>query len=316
VLGEVSRMPEPFFKPDDRWIEWAQKEGVRLFRRRFEERRDEHHAGRPVHTITANVTPEGLADLRRARLLISRQAKRIVGLGKTIEILALEWTRRHDPLLVKLGLRRVPDTSLLPGSRYVPSEVDRTIRIRDDDRCIVPFCTHEFRVEDAHLVPHRAGGSCEAKNMAVLWCWHNWLELIGEIVLAGDADDPIVLDRHGEPLGERFRPELGCDGRPSRKPGEREPTPQEELAAFLGEARRSETPKEPAEPTPSEDDDDDPVWLVSLKDPEAEAPTPREPEVHGNASEGDPGEGDASEGGPGEGGGSEPEEGGEPRAPP
>ena len=42
-----------------------------------------------------------------------------------IGVIVEEWLVKHDPTRSKQGTRRLPDTSGLPGSRYVPSEVDR-----------------------------------------------------------------------------------------------------------------------------------------------------------------------------------------------
>src|SRR5262245_26867428 len=63
VLGDLARLPAEARADADRWLAWAEKDDVRTFRRRFEKRRDESRAGKPVCTLVANVTQATLDDV-------------------------------------------------------------------------------------------------------------------------------------------------------------------------------------------------------------------------------------------------------------
>jgi hypothetical protein len=215
VLGEVSQLPEAGRRPDDRWVEWAKTEDARTLRRRFERRRDELRAGQPVVPLTANVTPQGREDVERARVLLSRPAHFVFTIGQTIEAVFRDWLASNDPLRRTPGPRRTPDTATRPDDRYVPAEVDREVRRRDDDRCAVPFCAQPFWVERAHRVPHRDGSGRETKDLSVLCDFHNFLHEMGDLRLEGTADRPIFLDRDGVPLGRRAVWSLGWPGDPA-----------------------------------------------------------------------------------------------------
>jgi hypothetical protein len=156
VLGQVSEWPAQAREADP-WRAWAETLTTRELRRRFHRRRDELRTGEGVIEVTLYVTRKIRAAMDRARELASRRVHVPLTLGQTMGIVLEEWLATRDPLEQEPGTRRLPDTSGIPGSRYVPAEVDREVRARSDDRCRVPFCDHAFWVHRSHRVPHRDG---------------------------------------------------------------------------------------------------------------------------------------------------------------
>lgn len=205
VLGEVSAAPEPdFVRSDDRWIEWAETKSTRDFRRLFARRRDEVRSGESVTPVTAYVTARVLDDLERARTLVSRKAHAPLTMGQTLGIIVDDWLADHDPLRTTPGTRRLPDTSMLPGERYVPAEVDREVRARSEDRCMVPLCDSGTWVHRSHRVAHRDGGSREAAQLDLLCDYHHRLYEGGSLRIEGPADAPIFTDANGRRIDERM----------------------------------------------------------------------------------------------------------------
>ena len=108
----------------------------------------------------------------------------------------------------------MPDTGGVPESRYVPAEVDRAVRARSDDRCVVPFCDATNWVQRSHRVPHRSGGSREAEQLDLLCDYHHHLYETGAILITGPADAPIITDAYGRNIDERRPQVFGCEGPP------------------------------------------------------------------------------------------------------
>jgi hypothetical protein len=174
VLGEISMEPEVVQHGVD-WVALARSETTRDFRRAFLRRRDEIRAGAPVEPVTLYVTSATREEFGRARDLASRRARCPLTLGEAISVVVSEWLREHDPLRRAEGTRRVPDLSSDPGSRYVPAEVDRAVRARSGDVCIVPFCGHALWLERSHRVAYARGGGQEAANLDLLCGVHHEL---------------------------------------------------------------------------------------------------------------------------------------------
>ena len=170
----------------------------------FLRRRDEQRTGEPVAAVTAYVTRAAADDLERARALTSRKAHMALTMGQTLGIVVGDWLDEHDSLRQEAGSRRLPDTTAIPGSRYVPAEVDREIRARTDDRCIVPFCDGVFWLQRSHRIPHRDGGSREADNLDLLCDTHHLMYELGQILISGPARAPTITRRDGRPLDARY----------------------------------------------------------------------------------------------------------------
>lgn len=212
ILGAVADEPE-MVHPEDRWVEWARSKSTRDFRRLFARRRDESRAGEVVAPMTAYVTRPVRENVERACALASRRAHEPLTLGQTIGVVFGEWLDDNDPLRGKPGVRRLPDTAQLPGSRYVPAEVDRQVRARSDDRCIVPLCTAEYWVQRSHRVPHREGGSREAEQLDLLCDYHHRLYEAGLLRIEGPPSEPVFSDARGNRIDERhpFAGRAGLD---------------------------------------------------------------------------------------------------------
>src|SRR5439155_10575631 len=156
----------------------------------------------------------------RARELASRTAHEVLTMGQTLGVVVGDWLDDNDPLRGTPGKRRLADTSTIPGSRYVPAEVDREVRARSGDRCVVPLCDQRIWVHRSHRVPHAEGGSREAGQLDLLCDYHHVLYERGDICITGPAEAPVITSRDGRPLDERDP--LIARGRPTAS---REPTP-------------------------------------------------------------------------------------------
>ena len=202
ILGAVSTWPVEA-RSSDPWPEWARTLSTKELRRNFLRRRDEIRAAEPVVTVTAHVTRTTREEIERASELTSRVAHAPLTLGQVIGIVVHDWLDERDPLRTTPGTRRLPDTAAIPGSRYVPSEVDRAVRGRSEDRCRVPFCDNAYWVHRSHRVPHREGSSREADALDLLCDYHHALYERGMLRIEGPPDAPIFSDEHGRRLDER-----------------------------------------------------------------------------------------------------------------
>lgn len=219
VLGEIRVAHEAtpkdaapsaaIVRPGDDWVAMAITKSTRDFRRLYGRRLDEVRAGEAVTSVTAFVTSKVREDLDRAKTLISRTSHVAVTLGQALGVIVDAWLAEHDPMRVKPGQRRLPDTAEIPGSRYVPAEVDRAIRARTDDRCIVPMCGRTDWLHRSHRVAHAEGGSRESWQLDLLCDHHHALYERGLIRITGPADDPTVTDARGQRLDVRSTSRAG-----------------------------------------------------------------------------------------------------------
>ncbi len=209
---EIARAAEKAGKPappavvvqlDPEWLELARVKSTRDFRRHYLRRIDEWKGGGPTTRLLAYVTNSIREDLARARVLASRKAQNALSMGQVLGLVVGEWLDKHDPMRKDPGTRRLPDTATIPGSRYVPAEVDRHVRARSDDECIVPFCDADMWLHRSHRVAHRDGGSREAHQLDLLCPYHHFLYETGCILITGPADAPIVTDYLGRPIDRR-----------------------------------------------------------------------------------------------------------------
>jgi hypothetical protein len=142
-------------------------------------------------------------DFDRARTLLSRREQRALSAGETLGAVLVEWLAKADPLRRSEGTRHVPDTTGKRDSRYVPPSVDRHVRRRSGDRCIVPGCQNKIWVERSHRVPHAWAGGCEARHLDLLCDMHHFLYELGRLRITGPADAPVITDPDGRPFDER-----------------------------------------------------------------------------------------------------------------
>jgi hypothetical protein len=216
VLGEVLRLQNEAraeVPPDRRdsipsnldpgWLVLASTESAREFHKAYLRRRDEWRGGGPTTHFHAYVTNPVREDLARARTLASRRGKKALSMGQALGVVVGDWLAEHDPLRKAAGTRRLPDTATIPGSRYVPADVDRHVRARTADACIVPFCDATMWLHRSHRIPHRDGGSREAGQLDLLCPYHHFLYETDCIQITGPADAPIVTDSVGRPIDQR-----------------------------------------------------------------------------------------------------------------
>jgi len=155
------------------WLALAEQETTLQFQRRVNRRCEETLRGEPVERVSGWVTCHGMEAFRFARRILSRRARRRITRGETIEALSHYFLDREDETRVAAGVRRVGDTSDLPGIRTIPEEVRRIVRERAHFRCEFPRCSYDTWLEYAHIVPHRLGGSREARNLLFLCGVHH-----------------------------------------------------------------------------------------------------------------------------------------------
>lgn len=138
------------------------------------------------------MTRPGKRRFKRARVLASRKAGKALTEGQTLEAVVDHYLEKFDLLEASEGRRRVPDTAEV-DSRYVPADVRRAVRRRDDDRCAVEGCECRVFLQFAHLVPHAMGGDRERKTLVRL-CYrhHRWFDA-GSLRLVGTAEEPRFL---------------------------------------------------------------------------------------------------------------------------
>jgi hypothetical protein len=210
TLGEVVS-EKGVVRPGDQWLEWAETLSTYALRQLFYERRDEARTGQSVYSVTAYLTPDGMADLRRCRALVSRRAHELATMGQTVAVIAHDWRQEHDPLLQTPGKRRLPPTDTIPDSRYVPAEVDREVRARSDDGCRGPFCDNDVWVQRSHRKAHAKGGNREASNLDLLCdACHKQYEA-GLFRIDGPPGAPIFTTPDGKPLERRVGYRSGDD---------------------------------------------------------------------------------------------------------
>jgi hypothetical protein len=94
----------------------------------------------------------------------------------------------------------------LPGSRYVPAQVARAVWTRDRGCCRVPNCHHRGWVQISHIEERRNGGQPTLENLMLMCAGHNGMHEAGELVIQGNANQPVFLHADGRPFGERPPP--------------------------------------------------------------------------------------------------------------
>lgn len=202
VIGRITKEPPDFARPGEDWLALAEAEDPRTFLRRFQERRDEVRQGAPVRPLLAYMSERGHRVFEEARTIVSRSAQRSLTAGETIEALADRCLDSCDPRRERAGRRRVPDTAAIPGSRYVPAEVRRRVRLRSGDRCAVRGCSNRMFLHLSHRTPHREAGSRESDNLDLLCDRHHTLFEQGLIKLIGPPEAPVFTTADGKVIGE------------------------------------------------------------------------------------------------------------------
>jgi hypothetical protein len=180
-----------------------------------------------VIPISLHVTERALEDFHRAKTIAEGKAERNLTQGQVFGILADTYLDVYDEERVKPGKRRMPHTSLVKG-RSVPAEVKREIAARQGRKCAVPYCDHDAFLNYAHVgVPHRNGGSREARDLIRACKQHHDLLDAGYIKMTGTAANPRFTDRECNDLSKRVGE---CDDHASKSstvpkgpPGAKEP---------------------------------------------------------------------------------------------
>lgn len=169
-------------RPGDRWLEHAQTDGLRALRRRVRERVEQQaQAETGLEEVHVVVTARTRDRFDRARQVASQRAGKALTAGQTFSRVVEFYLEKHDPLSTPGAARRVPHTSLRPGSRYIPAEVKRAVRARSGGVCEVQGCEHRLGLEFAHRVPHAEGSAREVEDLGELCHRHHVLYDAGTI---------------------------------------------------------------------------------------------------------------------------------------
>jgi hypothetical protein len=200
IIGQASRYAWLRALGDD-WFDLAHRLSTREMRQAIAKRFDEHRQGAATEPLTLFVTNDARRSFERARELVSRSRHENVSTGHAVTIVVDEWLRKRDPLRRGTGSRRVPDTERHPHGRYVPAAVDREVRMRSQDRCMVPFCPNKIWVELSHRVARARGGCNEAFVLDDICDTHHVMYHRKLLRIEGPPDAPIFRTADGVEIG-------------------------------------------------------------------------------------------------------------------
>jgi hypothetical protein len=200
--------------PGEDWVAWAEEELCADFRKRVDRRLAEVAAGSPVRHFGTFVPAATLEKFRRARVIESRKAGRVLTRGETLDRVLDAYLRREDPL------RRVRTPTLAPpparkgrnGSANIPEAEKRSVRVRFGDRCAVEGCSNEAFLHFAHVTPRALGGANEAWNLLLLCSRHHRMFDSGRLLLRGALGDKQFVDRDGRRIARMRSPPPGYEG--------------------------------------------------------------------------------------------------------
>jgi hypothetical protein len=120
--------------------------------------------------------------------------------GRSVELPQAQIQRMRCDA-VELGPVDGDAKSLKRARRPIPPRTRKAVLARDHHRCSVPGCTMSRYVDVHHIVPPRAGGSNDPRNLITLCERHHSQHHEGIITIAGEAGALIVTHRDGRPYG-------------------------------------------------------------------------------------------------------------------
>jgi hypothetical protein len=187
----------------DEWLDLAVKTSTRaLIQLAMEALETARMGGGPLKTRTLRLSPTGDREFEHAKAIARRRADMPLNDSEANERFVRCYIDRYDPHWRDLGKHRVRGirSAVNPKSRWIPAEVKREVRLRDGDKCSVPFCDHQAWIAYAHaIVPFADGGTNGRTNIFLLCHFHNWMMVDGYLKVGGTADDPIFMDEDGLP---------------------------------------------------------------------------------------------------------------------
>jgi hypothetical protein len=203
AAGRLAAAPELLRAGEDP-VALATAGSMRDVRATLRTREEEHRQREELVTVAFAVTVRARDGFCRARSIASERAGTMLTEGETFSVVVGSYLDTHDAVRTGEGRRRLPDTSELPGSRYIPAEVRRAVRRRSGDRCEVPGCPRRTFLEFAHVERHCKGGSREERNLVHECDVHHVLMDAGRIRVVGWTDEgrPRFVDHHGRPIEE------------------------------------------------------------------------------------------------------------------
>jgi hypothetical protein len=190
------------------WVSWAEHDLFEDFRKRVDRRLAEVSAGVPVRHLGMFVPAVTVQKFRRARVLESRKARRILTSGETLDRVLDVYLLKEDPLarLESPTLRPRPRRRGKRSSDYVTEVEKLKVRARFFDRCAVDACSNEAFLDFAHVTPRALGGANEAWNLLLLCTRHHRMFDSGRLLLRGAIGDRRFVDRDGRFIARLRRP--------------------------------------------------------------------------------------------------------------
>jgi hypothetical protein len=164
AAGQFLRKPDLLRDGEDH-VALAMSGSMRQVRWTIRSREEEIAQQEAVVLLPLAVTVRTRDSFRRAKSLASERAGTMLTEGQTFALVVNRWLDENDPMRRGEGARRVPDTAGLPGRRYVPKSVRRTVLRRSGGHCEVPGCTRRTFLQLAHDESHASGGSREEENL-------------------------------------------------------------------------------------------------------------------------------------------------------
>jgi hypothetical protein len=278
-------------RPGDDWVALGttspqNPDPIRTIRRLLRKREEEAAQRKITVPVTLEVADEVRDVFERARILASRKANQTLTPGQALGVVSTFYIQRNDPLAVKPGTRRMGPVDVNPdgasGSRTIPAEVMRLVRLRAGDRCEVPGCPNRIHLELCHLTPHAEGGGREAWLLFLFCTGHHWMYDNGLIFFRGRISEDgtkiegIFLDAHGNVLGALPQTDAPA---PAPAPAAQPQTPPVAPTAPVAHDVQALVPQAaPLSQTPHADIPQTAPVAPSPQVPQA-PPTPRQPQV-------------------------------------
>ena len=195
TLGRIVSNPA-YVRPGDDWATVARYGSFTKVRKDARKRVAEvEQEDSNLTEVSVFVRGEVKDDFERARVIASRKDGRTLDDGQTFQRVIDHYLDTFDPQRRAPGARRVGDTNGIPGSRYVPADVQRAVRERSEGRCeFDESCPNRMWLQFVHLHPHAEGSGREVTDLVEGCNRHHTLYDAGKIRFVGWKDGKPVFE--------------------------------------------------------------------------------------------------------------------------
>jgi hypothetical protein len=188
----------------DHWVERVKSETTRDVIEAVRKQAAELRVGQTTFTARFRLTHDDIVGFRRARKVACRKNGKTLSWDEAFRYLVQYFLKHEDPLWVKPGKRRMPDTTGAKKGDF-PAEVKREVEARTGGKCAIATCDNDIYTQRAHLCPRCKGGGFEAWCTCEL-CWpHHQDYDAGRLFNVGTADKPIFVTEEGTVIGGRVK---------------------------------------------------------------------------------------------------------------